>query len=134
MRGPLRSPEPLGPSDPEVCAGPVRRALKAQRRTRPRGLPASIPLMTRMDRTPSPTRAGRPPSPITHPGAGFCWTPVKGHPAPHWASHVRLAVKNPPANAGEMRDAGLIPDPLEKGMATHSSLLSLENPMDGGAW
>ena len=35
-------------------------------------------------------------------------------------------VKNPPANAGEIRDAGLIPgseDPLEKDMATHSSIL-----------
>ena len=25
-------------------------------------------------------------------------------------------------------------DPLEKGMATHSSVLGLENPMDRGAW
>ena len=25
-------------------------------------------------------------------------------------------------------------DPLEKEMATHSSILALENPMDGGAW
>ena len=25
-------------------------------------------------------------------------------------------------------------DPLEKEMATHSSILGLENPMDGGAW
>ena len=25
-------------------------------------------------------------------------------------------------------------DPLEEGMATHSSILALENPMDGGAW
>ena len=36
-------------------------------------------------------------------------------------------------NAGHL---GLIPglgDPLEKGMATHSSIC-LENPMDGGAW
>ena len=36
-------------------------------------------------------------------------------------------VKNPPANAG---DSGLIPgseDPVEKGMATHSSILAWEN-------
>ena len=36
-------------------------------------------------------------------------------------------VKNPPANAGDIRDAGLIPgweNPLEKGMATHSSILA----------
>ena len=25
-------------------------------------------------------------------------------------------------------------DPLEKGMATHSSILALENPMDRGVW
>ena len=25
-------------------------------------------------------------------------------------------------------------DPLEEEMATHSSILGLENPMDGGAW
>ena len=37
-------------------------------------------------------------------------------------------VKNPPANAG---DLGLIPgseDPMEKGMATHSSILAWEIP------
>ena len=37
-------------------------------------------------------------------------------------------VKNPPANAG---DSGLIPgseDPMEKGMATHSSILAWEIP------
>ena len=36
-------------------------------------------------------------------------------------------VKNPPANAGNIRDAGLIPvweDPLEEEMATHSSILA----------
>ena len=43
-------------------------------------------------------------------------------------------VKNLPANTG---DAGSIPgeeDPLEKEMATHSSILALENPMDRGVW
>ena len=37
-------------------------------------------------------------------------------------------VQNPPANAG---DSGLIPgseDPMEKGMATHSSILAWEIP------
>jgi len=36
-------------------------------------------------------------------------------------------VKNPPANAGDMRDAGLIlggEDSLEEGMATYSSILA----------
>ena len=40
-------------------------------------------------------------------------------------------VKNPPANAGDIRDMGLIPgseDPLEKGMATHSSILAWRIP------
>ena len=34
--------------------------------------------------------------------------------------------KNPPANAGDIRDADLIPgeDPLEEGMAIHSSVLA----------
>ena len=34
-------------------------------------------------------------------------------------------VKNPLANAGDIKDSGLIPgfkDPLEEGMATHSSI------------
>ena len=42
-----------------------------------------------------------------------------------WASQVALVVKNPPAKAGDLRDAGSIPgqeDPLEAGMATHSSI------------
>ena len=42
-------------------------------------------------------------------------------------SLVALVVKITPANAGDVRDAGLIPgleDPLEKGKATHSSILA----------
>ena len=37
-------------------------------------------------------------------------------------------VKNPAANAGDVRDVGLIPgweDPLEEGIATHFSILAL---------
>ena len=40
-------------------------------------------------------------------------------------------VKNPPANAGDARDMGLIPgweDPLEEGMATYSSILAWRIP------
>ena len=40
-------------------------------------------------------------------------------------------VKNPTANAGNTRDASLTPgleDPLEKGMATHSSILAWRVP------
>ena len=44
---------------------------------------------------------------------------------------MALAVKNPPANAGDIRDMGLIPGlgrSLEKKMATHSSILAWEIP------
>ena len=40
-------------------------------------------------------------------------------------------VKNPPANAGDAREAGLIPsleDPLGEEMATHSGILAWEIP------
>ena len=46
-------------------------------------------------------------------------------------SKVVLVVKNLFANAGDVRDMSSIPgweDPLEKGMATHSSILSWEIP------
>ena len=42
-----------------------------------------------------------------------------------------LAVKNSPANAGDIRDRGSIlgqEDPLEKVMATHSSILAWRIP------
>ena len=45
-------------------------------------------------------------------------------------------VKNPPVNAGDIRDADSVPG-LGRypggGRATHSSILA-ENPMDRGAW
>ena len=40
-------------------------------------------------------------------------------------------VKNPPANAGDIREAGLIlgqEDPMEEGMATHSNILAWRIP------
>ena len=44
------------------------------------------------------------------------------------ASQVALVVKNLPANVRDIRDAGSLgqkdPDPLEEGMATHSSILA----------
>jgi len=49
---------------------------------------------------------------------------------------VALVVKNPPVDAGDKRDIGSIPgreDPLEEGMATHSSILAWRIPMDRGA-
>ena len=48
-----------------------------------------------------------------------------------WVFQVALVVKNLPVSAGEVRDVGLIPiwkDPLEKGMATHSSILACRIP------
>ena len=51
-----------------------------------------------------------------------------------------LVVKNPPANAGDIRDPGSsldLGDPLEEGMATHSSILVWRIPWTkepGGLW
>ena len=47
---------------------------------------------------------------------------------------MALVEKNPPANAGGIRDAGSIPgggDPLEEEMATHSSILAWRIPWTG---
>ena len=44
---------------------------------------------------------------------------------------MALMVKNPPANAGDIRDAGLIPESersLREGMAMHSSILAWRIP------
>ena len=53
------------------------------------------------------------------------------------ASKVTLMIKNPPTNAGDIRDMGLIPglgkSPGEE-HGNHSSNLCLENPMGRGAW
>ena len=52
-------------------------------------------------------------------------------------SQVVLVVKNPPANAGDVRDTGSIlgsERSLEKGMATHASILAWRTPMDRGVW
>ena len=42
------------------------------------------------------------------------------------ASQVELVVKNPPANAGDLKQHGFDPweYPLEEGMAVHSSVLA----------
>ena len=43
------------------------------------------------------------------------------------ASQVALVVKNSPASTGDIRDTGSIPgleEPMEEGMATHSSILA----------
>ena len=53
------------------------------------------------------------------------------------ASQAALVVRNPPANGGDLRDAGLFPGPGRSPGGGHGNPLQyscLENPMDGGAW
>ena len=58
-----------------------------------------------------------------------------GYPLQYsWASLVAQTVKNPPAMQETwVRSLGR-EDLLEEGMATHSSIPCLENPMDRGDW
>ena len=54
-----------------------------------------------------------------------------------WASQVALVVKNPPANAGGVRDEGLIPGSGRypgEGNGTPLQYSCLENPTNKGAW
>ena len=55
----------------------------------------------------------------------------------HWDfPSVALSQWNPPANAGDARDMGLIPGlgrSLEKELATHSSILAWKSPWTGEA-
>ena len=53
------------------------------------------------------------------------------------ASQVALGVRNPPADAEDIRETDLIPESgrsLEKNMATHSRVLDWRIFMDRGAW
>ena len=53
------------------------------------------------------------------------------------ASQVSLVVKNPPANAGDIRDVSLIPGSGRSPGGGHNNPLKyscLENPMDREAW
>ena len=53
------------------------------------------------------------------------------------ASQVVLVVKNLPASAGDLKDAGSIPRSGRSAGEEHSNPLQyscLENPMDRGAW
>ena len=52
-------------------------------------------------------------------------------------SQVTLVVKSLPANAGDIRDAGLIPESGRSPGEGHGSPLQyfcVENPMERGAW
>ena len=54
-----------------------------------------------------------------------------------WASQATIVIKNPPADAGDTRDAGLIPGlGRAPGVGNGNSLQCsyLENSMDRGAW
>ena len=54
-----------------------------------------------------------------------------------WASQVALVVKNPPANAEDIRDAGSIPVLGRSpggGQGNPLQYSCLENPMARGAW
>ena len=53
------------------------------------------------------------------------------------ASQVALVVKNPPANAGDIRDMSLISGSGRSSGGGHGNTLQyscLDNPMDRGAW
>ena len=59
-----------------------------------------------------------------------------GHYTKRWAFHVALVVKNPPANAGDIRHMGLIwvgKIPWRREWQLTSEFL-LGNPMDRGVW
>ena len=69
------------------------------------------------------------------PGSGRSLGEGIGYPLQYsWASLVAQVVKNLPA----MWETWVRPlgweDPLEEGMATHSSILAWRIPMDRGAW
>ena len=52
-------------------------------------------------------------------------------------SQLALVVKNPPADAGDIRDMGSIPGPERSPGGGNGNPLQysyLENPMDRGAW
>ena len=54
-----------------------------------------------------------------------------------WASRAVLVVKDPPANAGDIRDLGSIPGSGRSPGGVHGNPLQyscLKNPMDRGAW
>ena len=57
--------------------------------------------------------------------------------SPQWASQLALVVKNPPANAGDIRNVGSIPgleDALKGGHGNPLQYSCLENPINRGAW
>ena len=69
------------------------------------------------------------------PGLGRSPGEVIGYPFQYsWASLVTQLVKNPPAMRKTWVGTLGWKDPLEKGTATHSSILAWRVHMDRGAW
>ena len=69
------------------------------------------------------------------PGSGRSLGEGIGYPLQYsWASLVAQTVKNPPAIQETWFESLDWEDPLEEGMATHSSILAWRIPRDRGAW
>ena len=69
------------------------------------------------------------------PGSGRSPGERIGYPLQYsWASLVAQTIKNPPAMLEIWVQALGWEDPLEEAMATHSSIVAGESPMDRGAW
>ena len=69
--------------------------------------------------------------------AGLGRSPGGGHGIPlqySWASVRAQMIKNPPAMQETWVQSLVWEDPLEEGMATHSSILAWKISMDRGAW
>ena len=70
---------------------------------------------------------------VLHPCTDHIWVDMESI----WASQVAQVVKNPSANAGDVRDTGLIPGSGRSPGGEHGYPLRyscLENPKDRGAW
>ena len=69
------------------------------------------------------------------PGLGRSPGEGKGYPLQYsWASLVAQMVKNLPTKQETWVQSLDLEDPLEEGMATHSSILAWRIPMDRGTW
>ena len=75
--------------------------------------------------------------PLFLPILSFGWYNLRFYIQFIWVSHMALVVKNPPANAGDITDVGLIPGlgrSLGGGHGNPLRYSCLENPMDRGGW
>ena len=73
--------------------------------------------------------------PSSIPGLGRSAREEIGYPFQYsWASLVGQLVKNPPPMRETWVQSLGWEDPLEEGMATHSSIVAWRIPMDRGAW